>query len=50
MGMNVSQALAYIEKEVLSTPERDEILQFKQSSQRGIIRGGGTKKEEDNQD
>ena len=39
-----------IEREVLSTPERDEILQFIQSSQRGIIRGGGAKKEEDNQD
>ena len=51
MGMNVSQALAYIEREVLSTPERDEIVQFIQSSQRGIIRGGSMKKEEeDNQD
>ena len=51
MGMNVSQALAYVEKEVLSTPERDEIVQFIQSSQRGIIRGGSMKKEEeDNQD
>lgn len=45
MKMNVSQALAYVEKEMASTPERDEILQFIQASQRGIIRGYGTTKE-----
>lgn len=39
MKMNVSQALAYAEKELASTPERDEILLFIQNSQRGIIRG-----------
>lgn len=47
MKMNVSQALIYVEKEMLPTPERDEILQFIQASQRGIIRGGGNKKEEE---
>ena len=39
MKMNVSQALAYAEKELASTPERDEILLFIQNSQRGIIKG-----------
>lgn len=39
MKMNVSQALAYAEKELAPTPERDEILLFIQNSQRGIIKG-----------
>ena len=39
MKMNVSQALAYAEKELASTPERDEIVLFIQNSQRGIIKG-----------
>ena len=39
MKMNVSQALAYAEKELASTTERDEILLFIQNSQRGIIKG-----------
>jgi UDP-N-acetylglucosamine acyltransferase len=33
MKMNVSQAITYIEKEMLPTEERDEILQFIQNSQ-----------------
>lgn len=45
MKMNVSQAVSYIEKEIVSTPERDEILQFILSSQRGIIKGYGAGKE-----
>lgn len=43
--MNVSQAVAYIEKEMEPTPERDEILQFIQNSQRGIVKGYGAGKE-----
>ena len=39
MKMKVSQALAYAEKELASTPERDEIVLFIQNSQRGIIKG-----------
>lgn len=45
MKMNVSQALAFIEKEMLPTAERDEILQFIQNSPRGIVKGYGTSKE-----
>ena len=45
MGMNVTQAVNYIEKELTPTPERDEILQFIQKSQRGIIKGYGTGRE-----
>lgn len=45
MKMNVSQAVSYVEKEMAPTPERDEILQFIQNSQRGIIKGYGTSKE-----
>jgi UDP-N-acetylglucosamine acyltransferase len=37
--------LLYIEKEMLPTAERDEILQFIQNSQRGIVKGYGTGKE-----
>ena len=45
MKMNVSQALAYAEKELASTPERDEILLFIQNSQRGIIKGDNVGRE-----
>ena len=38
-GMNISQALDYIEKEVISSPDRDYILEFIRKSERGIIRG-----------
>ncbi|NLE34430.1 MAG: acyl-ACP--UDP-N-acetylglucosamine O-acyltransferase [Bacteroidales bacterium] len=39
MGMNGSQALEYIASTLEQTPERDYILQFIKSSQRGVIRG-----------
>lgn len=42
MKMNVSQAISYVEKEMLPTAERDEILQFIQNSPRGIVKGYGT--------
>lgn len=42
MKMNVTQALSYIEKEMLPTAERDEVLQFIQNSPRGIVKGYGT--------
>ncbi|WP_018675889.1 acyl-ACP--UDP-N-acetylglucosamine O-acyltransferase [Riemerella columbina] len=45
MKMNVSQAVSYIEKEMLPTAERDEILQFIQNSPRGIVKGYGTSKD-----
>ncbi|HOK37190.1 MAG: acyl-ACP--UDP-N-acetylglucosamine O-acyltransferase [Bacteroidales bacterium] len=38
-GMNVSQALAYIEAELPATKERDEIILFIKNSKRGIIKG-----------
>jgi UDP-N-acetylglucosamine acyltransferase len=38
-GMNVSQALDHIEKEIEQTPDRDYILEFIRKSDRGIIRG-----------
>ena len=37
--LNVSQALSYIETELPATPERDEIISFITSSQRGIMKG-----------
>jgi UDP-N-acetylglucosamine acyltransferase len=37
--LNVSQAIAYIETELPATPERDEIISFITSSQRGIMKG-----------
>lgn len=43
--MNVTQACMQIEKEMLPTAERDEILQFIQNSPRGIVKGYGTGKE-----
>jgi UDP-N-acetylglucosamine acyltransferase len=38
-GMNVSQALDRIEKEISSSPDRDYIIEFIRKSERGIIRG-----------
>ena len=38
-GMNISQALDFIEKEISPSPDRDYILEFIQKSERGIIRG-----------
>ncbi|HBR12251.1 MAG TPA: acyl-[acyl-carrier-protein]--UDP-N-acetylglucosamine O-acyltransferase [Chryseobacterium sp.] len=43
--MNVSQAIEYIEKEMLPTMERDEIITFIQNSPRGIVKGYGSTKE-----
>ncbi|MDR1877521.1 MAG: acyl-ACP--UDP-N-acetylglucosamine O-acyltransferase [Flavobacteriaceae bacterium] len=37
--LNTTQALAVVEAEFEATPERDEIIQFIQSSMRGIMRG-----------
>jgi UDP-N-acetylglucosamine acyltransferase len=37
-GMNISQALDYVEKEFKSSPDRDYILEFIRKSERGIIR------------
>lgn len=45
MKMNTSQALEFIEKEMLSTVERDEIITFIQNSPRGIVKGYGSSKE-----
>ena len=45
MKMNVAQATALIEKEMLPTAERDEILEFIRNSPRGIVKGYGTGKE-----
>lgn len=45
MKMNVTQAINFIEKEMLPTAERDEIVQFIQNSPRGIVKGYGTGKE-----
>lgn len=44
MKMNVTQALLYVEKEMLPTAERDEILEFIKNSPRGIVKGYGTDK------
>lgn len=38
-GMNISQALDHIEKEISPSPDRDYILEFIRKSERGIIRG-----------
>ena len=43
--MNTSQALSIIEKEMLPTAERDEILEFIRNSPRGIVKGYGAGKE-----
>jgi UDP-N-acetylglucosamine acyltransferase len=37
-GMNTSQALSHIENDLEQSPERDYIIEFVKSSQRGIIR------------
>ncbi|PQL91762.1 acyl-ACP--UDP-N-acetylglucosamine O-acyltransferase [Apibacter adventoris] len=37
--MNITQALSVVEAEFEATPERDEIIQFIQSSMRGVMRG-----------
>jgi UDP-N-acetylglucosamine acyltransferase len=37
-GMNISQALEYVEKEFKSSPDREYILEFIRKSERGIIR------------
>ena len=37
-GMNISQALDYVEEEFKSSPDRDYILEFIRKSERGIIR------------
>ena len=37
-GMNISQALDFVEKEFKSSPDRDYILKFIRKSERGIIR------------
>ncbi len=37
-GLNISQAVEYLEEEFAATDERDEIVQFIRSSQRGIIK------------
>jgi UDP-N-acetylglucosamine acyltransferase len=38
-GLNVSQAVSYIEANMPSTPERDDILSFIAQSNRGIMKG-----------
>ncbi|SNV42273.1 Acyl-[acyl-carrier-protein]--UDP-N-acetylglucosamine O-acyltransferase [Chryseobacterium taklimakanense] len=43
--MNITQASALIEKEMLPTAERDEILEFIRNSPRGIVKGYGTGRE-----
>ncbi|MDP9954864.1 MULTISPECIES: acyl-ACP--UDP-N-acetylglucosamine O-acyltransferase [Epilithonimonas] len=45
MKMNTTQAIEYIEKEMLPTVERDEIITFIQNSPRGIVKGYGSNKE-----
>ncbi|HEY0433000.1 MAG TPA: acyl-ACP--UDP-N-acetylglucosamine O-acyltransferase [Chitinophagaceae bacterium] len=37
-GMNISQAVEYLEEEFAATDERDEVVQFIRASQRGIIK------------
>ncbi|TWP22936.1 acyl-ACP--UDP-N-acetylglucosamine O-acyltransferase [Apibacter muscae] len=37
--LNISQALSVVEAEFEATPERDEIIQFIQSSMRGVMKG-----------
>ena len=40
-GLNVSQAVNYIEAEIAATPDRDDILAFISRSSRGIMKGMG---------
>ena len=37
-GLNISQAVEFLEEEFSATDERDEIVQFIRQSQRGIIK------------
>ncbi len=46
-GMNNSQALQYIESELPSSVERDEIVKFIRGSRRGIMRGYNGSESED---
>ncbi len=45
-GLNNSTAIATIELELSATPERDEILNFIRNSERGIIKTGSNKSED----
>lgn len=45
MKMNTTQAIEFVEKEMLPTVERDEIITFIQNSPRGIVKGYGSNKE-----
>lgn len=45
MKMNTAQAIEFVEKEMLPTVERDEIITFIQNSPRGIVKGYGSSKE-----
>jgi len=42
MKKNATQAIEYVEKELLPTSERDEIITFIQNSPRGIVKGYGS--------
>ncbi|NLA24951.1 MAG: acyl-ACP--UDP-N-acetylglucosamine O-acyltransferase [Bacteroidales bacterium] len=44
-GMNTSQAIEFVEAEMVASKERDEILLFIKNSKRGIIRGYFSDKE-----
>jgi len=45
-GMNISQSLQFIEKEMPASKERDEIILFVRNSTRGIMKGYNNNKEE----
>ncbi len=45
LKMNMTQATNFIEKEMLPTAERDEIIEFIRNSPRGIVKGYGTGRE-----
>ncbi len=45
LKMNMTQATNFIEKEILPTAERDEIIEFIRNSPRGIVKGYGTGRE-----
>jgi UDP-N-acetylglucosamine acyltransferase len=38
-GLNISQALEYIEKEISPSPDREYVVEFIRKSERGIVRG-----------
>jgi UDP-N-acetylglucosamine acyltransferase len=42
-GMNNSKALDFVEKEIPATPERDYIVSFIRSSERGVMKGFSTR-------